>query len=90
MAMATELLTKPATVDDVLREVSRMRTVISDAVDDGVRSALRAVDQGRDAAEDAIKDVKKAIHKNPLQSLGIVFAVGIVAGSLIAWLGSRR
>jgi ElaB/YqjD/DUF883 family membrane-anchored ribosome-binding protein len=90
MAMATELLTKPATVDDVLREVSRMRTVISEAVDDGVRSALRVVDQGRDAAEDALKDVRKAVHKNPLQSLGIVFAVGVVAGSLIAWLGSRR
>jgi ElaB/YqjD/DUF883 family membrane-anchored ribosome-binding protein len=90
MAMGTELLTKPATVDDVLREVSRMRTVISDAVDDGVRSAIRAVDQGRDAAEDAIKDVKKAIHKNPLQSLGIVFAVGVVAGGLIAWMSSRR
>jgi ElaB/YqjD/DUF883 family membrane-anchored ribosome-binding protein len=90
MAIATELLTKPATVDDVLREVSRMRSVISDAVDDGVRSALRAVDHGRDVAEDAIHDVKKAVHRNPLQAMGIVLAVGVVAGGLIAWLGSRR
>lgn len=85
-----DLLDKPATVDDVLREVSRFRAVVSDAVDDGVRSALRAIKQGRNAADDAIYDARRAVKQNPLQSMGIIFAAGVMAGALAAWLGSRR
>jgi ElaB/YqjD/DUF883 family membrane-anchored ribosome-binding protein len=83
-------LEKPATVEDVLKEVSRMRSAVTEAVDDGVKSALRAIRQGRDAAEDAIDEAKRAVKRNPLQALGIVFAAGIAAGCLLTWMGSRR
>lgn len=88
--MAMELLEKQATVEDVLREVSRIKAGITDAVDDGVRSALRAVRQGRNAAEDAIDDAKKAVKQNPLEAVGIVFAAGLIAGCLAAWIAIRR
>ncbi len=78
-----EMFDKPASVDDVLREVSRIKSVVTDAVDDGVRSALRATKQGRAFAEDKIDDARHAIKRNPLQAAGIVFAAGIVIGSVI-------
>ena len=81
-----ELLEKPATVDEILREVSRIKSVVTDAVDDGVRSALRATKQGRAFAEDTIDDARHAIKRNPLQAAGIVLAAGIVIGSLITLL----
>jgi ElaB/YqjD/DUF883 family membrane-anchored ribosome-binding protein len=85
-----EILEKPASVDEVLREVSRIKSVITEAVDDGVRSALKAAKQGREFAEDTIHDARYAIKKNPLQAAGIVLAVGIVIGGLVTLLCSQR
>ncbi len=45
--MGIELLEKQATVEDVLREVTKIKSIVKDAVDDGVRSALRTARQGR-------------------------------------------
>ena len=58
-----EILGKPATVDEVLREVSHIKSVVTEAVDDGVRSALRAAKQGREFAEDTIHDATRAIKR---------------------------
>jgi ElaB/YqjD/DUF883 family membrane-anchored ribosome-binding protein len=55
-----------------------------------VRSALRTVKQGRAAAEDAIDDAKKAVKRNPLEAVGVVFVAGILVGCLASWIGSRR
>ena len=89
--MGIEILEKQAaTVEDVLREVSKIKSIVEDAVDDGVRAALRTVKQGRHAAEDAIDDAKKAVKQNPLEAVGLVFAAGVLVGCLAAWIGSRR
>jgi len=83
-------LEKPASVDEVLREVSRIKAVVAEAVDDGVRSAMRAAKQSRVFAEDKIHDARYAIKRNPLQAAGIVLAAGVVIGGLIAWICSPR
>lgn len=88
--MTVDLLEKQAAVNDILREVSRIKTVVTEAVDDGVQQALRAVKQGRDVAEDAIHDARYAIKRNPFQAIGIVFAVGIAIGSLVTLMSVRR
>jgi ElaB/YqjD/DUF883 family membrane-anchored ribosome-binding protein len=85
-----ELFEKPASVDEVLREVSRIKSVVTEAVDDGVRSALRAAKQGREFAEDKVDDARRTIKRYPLQSAGIVFAAGILVGSLITLLWRPR
>jgi len=81
-----ELFEKPATVDEVLREVSHIKSVVKDAVEDGIRSAMRAAKQSREFAEDKIHDARHAIKRNPLQAAGLVLAAGIVIGSLVTLL----
>jgi ElaB/YqjD/DUF883 family membrane-anchored ribosome-binding protein len=88
--MASNLLEKQASVEDVLNELSRIKTIVTDAVEDGVQSAVKALKQGRHAAEDAIDEARHTVKQNPLQSVGVVFAAGILTGSLIGWLATRR
>lgn len=89
--MPADILEKQAaTVEDLLREVSRLKSVVTAAVDDGVRSAVKTIKQGRHAAEDAIDDARHAVKRNPFQALGVVFAAGMAFGALFAWMGTRR
>ncbi len=83
-------LEMPATVEDVLKEVTRIRETVTEAVDDGVKSAVRALKQGRHAAEDAIDDARHTVKQNPLQSVGLVFVVGVLAGWVVSMAGRRR
>ena len=89
MANMIDKLDMPATVEDVLKEVSRIRETVTEAVDEGVKSAVRALKHGRHAAEDAIDDARHTVKQNPLQSVGLVFVVGVLAGWLISALGRR-
>jgi ElaB/YqjD/DUF883 family membrane-anchored ribosome-binding protein len=79
-----------AKVEDVLDEVSRIKTIVTDAAEEGARSAMKAVKRGRHAAEDAMDEARHAVKRNPLQALAIGFAAGVAAGSLAVWLGGRR
>jgi ElaB/YqjD/DUF883 family membrane-anchored ribosome-binding protein len=88
--MAVEILEKSPAVEDVLREVSKIKSMVAEAVEDGVESALRAIKQGRYAAEDAIHDARHAVRQNPFQAMGVVFGAGVMIGGLVTWLGSRR
>ena len=88
--MPANVLEKPATVDDALREVSRIKSMVTEAVEDGVRSALQAIKHGRYAAEDAIDEARHTVKQKPFQALGIVFAAGALIGGILVWAGSRR
>jgi ElaB/YqjD/DUF883 family membrane-anchored ribosome-binding protein len=88
--MSNALAEKQAAVEDILRDVNRIKSIVTEAVEDGVETALRAVKQGRDAAEDAVHDARTAIKRNPLQSAGILLGVGILLGGIITFLASRR
>jgi ElaB/YqjD/DUF883 family membrane-anchored ribosome-binding protein len=88
--MPTDFLGKQATVEDLLHEVSRIRSVVTEAVEDGVESAVKALKQGRHAAEDAIDDARHTIKQKPFQAMGVVFGAGVLVGGIIAWLSSRR
>ena len=88
--MAVDLMERQATLDDVFREVSRLKEFVSDAVNDGMKSAVRTIRQGRHVAENVIDDTRHAVRRNPFQSMGIVFAAGVMTGAFVAWLGARR
>ena len=88
--MPMDLLDKSATIDDVLREVSKIKSIVTDAVDDGVKSAMKAIKNGRHAAEDVLDEAEHAIKRRPFEAMGVFFAAGVVTGSLLTWIGSRR
>jgi ElaB/YqjD/DUF883 family membrane-anchored ribosome-binding protein len=81
---------KPATVEDSLHEVPKVRSRVTDAVEDGVRSASQAIRHGRHAAEDAIAEAKHTVKRRPLQAMGTFFAAGVLAGTVFTLIGSRR
>ncbi len=88
--MSNDLADKQAAVEDIFRDVNRIKSIVTDAVEEGVESAMRAVKHGREAAEDTIHDARTAIKRNPLQSAGIILGVGIVIGCLVTFLAGRR
>jgi ElaB/YqjD/DUF883 family membrane-anchored ribosome-binding protein len=88
--MLADVLEKPDAVEDSLRAASKIKSRITDAVEDGVRSASQAIRHGRHAAEDAIEEAKHTVKQRPLQAMGTVFAAGVVAGTLLTWIGFRR
>ena len=83
-------LSERTSMDDVVREISRLRTVVTEAVEDGVETAVKALKQGREAAEDAIDDARRTVRQKPFQAVGVVFAAGILTGAVLTWMSSRR
>jgi ElaB/YqjD/DUF883 family membrane-anchored ribosome-binding protein len=88
--MPAEALKEPPALEDALREVSNIRSIVTDAVEDGVRSASQAIRHGRYAAEDVIEEAKHTVKQRPLQVMGVVFAAGVLAGCFLTWIGFRR
>jgi len=88
--MPANVLEKPETVENPLREVSKIRSRVTDAVEEGVRSASQAIRHGRHAAEDAIEEAKHTVKRRPLEAMGAVFAAGVLTGTIFTWIGLRR
>lgn len=85
-----QVMEKAPSVDEMVRGVSRIKTVVTDAMDDGIKSARKAAKQGKAFAQDTIQDARYAIKRKPIQSAGIVFAAGVAFGSLLTWMFSPR
>ncbi len=88
--MQTAVLDKESPLEDAVREVSKLRTMVGDAVEEGVRSANQAIRRGRHAAEDVVEEVKHTVKQKPFQAVGLAFAAGVLAGGFLTWFGLRR
>ncbi len=88
--MTTNYVELPASVEQALRDVSRIKSMVSEAVEDGVKSAVSAIKQGRNVAGDAISDARHTVRQRPFQAVGVVFGAGVLLGGLLAWMGTRR
>ena len=88
--MPAAVLEKPAKVEDAIREVYKVRSMVKDALEDGVHAASQAIRHGRHAAEDAVEEAKHTVKQRPLQSMGTAFAAGVLAGGFLTWIGFRR
>lgn len=79
---------KAGAAEDFLRDASRVKSMIADAVDDGFQAAIKTINQGREAAGDMIDDARKVIKRNP-QAVGLAFIAGVVVGGLAIWTSRR-
>jgi ElaB/YqjD/DUF883 family membrane-anchored ribosome-binding protein len=88
--MQADVLKNMATPDEARRQVSKVRSIVSEAVGDSVRSAGRAIKHGRLAAEDLIDEAEHKVKQQPFRSVGVAFGAGVLAGALFAWVGFSR
>ena len=88
--MATDVLRNIAAPEEARRQVSKIRSIVSEAVGDSVRSASRSIKRGREAAEDLIDEAEHKVKQQPFRSVGMAFASGVFAGALLAWIGFSR
>jgi len=88
--MPADILEKAATAEEARRGVSRISSIVTDAVEDGVRSASRAIRHGRYAAEDVIDQAEHKVKQRPLQAMGMAFAAGILVGGFLGWIAFRH
>lgn len=88
--MQTSVAQEPATVEHAIREVSKIRNIVNDAMEEGVRSASQVIRRGRNAAENALEEVKHTVKQRPFQAIGLAFAAGVFACGFLTWIGSRR
>ncbi len=88
--MQADVLKNMPTPDEARRQVSKVRSIVSEAVGDSVRSAGRVIKHGRLAAEDLIDEAEHRVKQQPFRSVGVAFGAGVVAGALLAWVGFSR
>jgi ElaB/YqjD/DUF883 family membrane-anchored ribosome-binding protein len=75
-----------ATADVAGEKVSEARKRLAAALESGKELYGRV----RDKAVEGAKAADEAVHEHPYQAIGIAFAVGALAGYLIARRGSRN
>ena len=87
--MPSEVLEQPKT-DSPICNVSKIKSLVNDAVENSVHSVSQAVTRGRHVAEDFIEEAQHTVKQNPFQTVGVAFAAGILTGGILAWLAFRR
>jgi len=88
--MQPEVLKNMPTSDEARRQVSKVRSIVSEAVEDSMRSAERAIKHGRLAAEDLIDEAEHRVKQQPFRSVGVAFSAGVLAGTLLTWIRLTR
>ena len=86
----TAVLERDTPLDDAVREVSKVRTIVADAMEEGVRCASQAIRHGRQPGEDAVEEVKHTVKQRPFEAVGLAFAAGVLAGGVLIWIGLHR
>lgn len=81
--MPTSVFNQAAIAEDALREASKIKFAVTDAVKDKLRVANHQIRRGRYAAEDAFDEAKHAVKQRPIETLVIAFASGLLAGSIL-------
>ncbi len=87
--MPAEVLEQPKT-EAPIYDVSKIKSLVNDAVEDSVHSVTQAIKRGRHVAEDLIEEAQHTVKQKPFETVGVAFAAGILAGGILTWLAFRR
>ena len=77
-------------IDETARKASRAASAVADVLEDGGEVARRVTKQGSHAATELLDDTRKRVQRHPVETVAVVFAAGIAAGTLIGWMMNRR
>ena len=77
-------------VAETAKRASKAAAAMTEAFEEGIGVAKRAVKHGCDATEEFMEDTQQRIKRHPVESLVAAFAVGMVTGLIIGWVGGRR
>jgi ElaB/YqjD/DUF883 family membrane-anchored ribosome-binding protein len=77
-------------IDEIAGKASRAASAVADTLEDGGVAARRVAKLGKDAAAELLAETKKRVQRHPIETVAVVFAAGIVAGSAIRWMMKRR
>lgn len=88
--MQSDVLKNMPAPEEAFRQVSKVRSIVSEALGDSVRSASRAIKHGRMAAHDLMDEAEHSVKRQPFRSVGVAFASGLMAGALLTWIGFSR
>ncbi len=69
--------------EDALREASKIKSAVSDAVKDKLWAASQQIRRGRHAAEDLFDEAKHAVKQRPMVAVAIAFATGLLVGGIL-------
>ncbi len=64
----------------VAAEIEHLKAAVEGGAETAVREAKQTIRRARFAAEDAREEVVHQMKRHPLESAGIVFGVGLLAG----------
>ena len=89
--MTEDILKKAdAQVAESIRKLSRATSAMADAIDEGVSVIKHAVKRSGDAAEEIMEDATQRVKRHPVETVAATFALGVVVGTIIGWVVSRK
>ena len=79
-----------AQVAESIRKLTRATSAMAEAIDEGVGAIKLAVKRSGDLAEEMIDDTTQRVKRHPVESVVATFTLGVLVGTLIGWLMSRK
>lgn len=77
-------------VAESMRKLTKATSAMADAIDESVGVIKHAVKRSGDAAEELLDDTTQRVKRHPIETMAATFAVGVLVGSFVGWLMSRR
>ena len=77
-------------IAEISEGAAHIKELVADAFEDGVDSAKSALKRGRRTAEDTLDSTAYQIKRHPLESVGMMFGLGLVCGLACGWIAGRK
>ncbi len=79
-----------AQVAESIHKLSHATSAMADAIDEGVGVIKRIVKRSGDVAEELMDDTTQRVKRHPIETMAATFALGVVVGTILGWMVSRR
>jgi len=79
-----------AQVAESIRKLTRVTSAMAEAIDEGVGAIKLAVKRSSDLAEEMMDDTTHRVQRHPVETMVATFGAGIIVGTLIGWMASRK